>query len=138
MTAVRYAPRPTFLRGGTEVGETEMTVPSDDEKLDNRGGCPSWCVADHATQESVEDQWHESNVTAVPVVEYWSHFVDGAWCLESEGVTFDVLLEQHVSSGAPWISFGPSDDRERVLHLSPESVRRLMSAFEILDRLIAP
>ncbi|MEV7767860.1 hypothetical protein [Microbacterium sp. NPDC086615] len=115
-----------------------MTVPSDSEKPDNRGGCPSWCIADHGNQTALEDQWHESNVTAVPVVEHWSHFADGIWRLSSDGVTFDVLVEQHVSSQAPWFSFGPSDDRERVLHLSPESIGRLVAAFEVLLRLIKP
>jgi hypothetical protein len=74
----------------------------------------------------------------VPVVESWSHFVSGTWRLEADGVTFDVLMEQHVTAEEPWISFGPSDDRERVFHLSPESIQRLVAAFQTVVRLIHP
>jgi hypothetical protein len=108
------------------------------EESDDRAGCPPWCVADHGSQTDLEDQWHESRVVAVPAVEYWSRFTPGTWRLDGGGVELNVLLEQHVSAGTVWVSFGPGDDRERVFHLSPESIHRLMNAFEVMRRLIAP
>ncbi|KIC59973.1 hypothetical protein RM52_00720 [Microbacterium hominis] len=113
-----------------------MTMRADQEQSPNGGDCPPWCVTDHESQEHPEDQWHESTIIGVAVVECWSYFVDDTWRLDVNGLELNVLLEQHTTSSTPWIMFGPGEDRERGFRLSPESIRQLMTAFDAVLKLI--
>lgn len=100
MHGVRYAPPPTFPARGNR-GRGDRDDGSKQQGDTRRQGCSSWCIADHGTQESPEDQRHESSVIAVPVVEYWGRFTNGLWRLESDGIELTMLLEQHTSSTIP-------------------------------------
>ncbi|WP_373426991.1 hypothetical protein [Microbacterium sp. SORGH_AS_0888] len=115
-----------------------MTSRADLEESPDRGGCPAWCVADHESHTAPEDQWHESTIVGVAVVEYWSYFTGDIWRHDVDVLELNVLLEQHVTSSTPWITFGPGEDRERGFRLSPESIRQLMTALDTVLKLITP
>lgn len=98
----------------------------------DRGGCPSWCIADHETDQQLEDRWHESSIVEVPIVESEDRFTNHGWQLEEVAVTLAIALEQHLTSTEPTVVFGPGDDRLRNYRLTIESTRRFMRVLEQL------
>lgn len=93
----------------------------------NRGGCPSWCIADHEDQAHPEDQWHVGQCRTVTAVELRASVNESTgFSYRLDGVDLNVLIEQHVRCGEAFVMFGM--EHERHFRLSVESTRRVTDA----------
>lgn len=90
--------------------------------------CPSWCIADHGSQDHPDNPAHHSEVQLIPAVELVSYSSGGELHFMPMTLELEVALEQRVDATETFVYFGVGEERARSFRLSLESTKRLVDA----------
>lgn len=85
--------------------------------------CPSWCLADHATQVHPEDALHWGDIGHLTAIEVVAG--DDGSHLNERGLQVDVGVERGFAADTAYVSLVVDELRARSLLITPDSARRL-------------